>query len=69
MGHFFFVILHLVGVMLGFWILVFSLPAHFLYALNRGRKKSMQEQTNLLKEQVELLKKNQADATSEKGNQ
>ena len=59
MGHFFLLVLHLIAVVFGFWFLLITIPLHLIYASSRGGKKNMQEQTDLLKEQVEILKKNQ----------
>ena len=65
MGHLFFLILHLVAIVFGFWMLLFSIPFHIFYAYSRSNKKNSQEQTELLREQVELLKKNQGEGSSE----
>ena len=68
MGHFFFIVFHLIAVVFGFWLLVISIPLHLIYASSRGNKKVMRKQAELLEEQVELLKKNQKEKTSDEAN-
>lgn len=36
MGHIIFIFLHLVGVILGFWMLVITIPAHLIYAATKS---------------------------------
>lgn len=38
MGHFIFVALHLIGIMLGLWMLIITIPAHLIYSATRSNK-------------------------------
>lgn len=37
MGTFFFIVLHTIGVLLGFWLLVITIPLHLIYAAIRSK--------------------------------
>ena len=55
-GHLFFIICHLLALIFGIIFLVVTIPLHIIFAMARGRGKEQKKQTNLLKEQIELLK-------------
>ena len=50
--NFFFIILHIIGVFLGFWILIFSIPMHVFYNMSKGRTKELKKQTEILEKQA-----------------
>lgn len=56
MINFFFIIVHIIGIIFGLWILLFSIPLHIIISIMRKNKKKLEQQTDLLKEQNDLLK-------------
>lgn len=44
MGHFIFIVLHLIGIMTGLWMLVVTVPAHLIYAAVKGNKPKVSAQ-------------------------
>lgn len=56
MINFFFIVVHIIGIFLGLWILLFSIPLHIIISIMRKNKRKLEQQTDLLKEQNDLLK-------------
>ena len=54
--HIFFVIVHIILLFFLFFGLIISIPLHIIITMMRGQRKKMEEQTQILKEQNELLK-------------
>ena len=54
--HIFFIIVHICCLLFGFFGLIISIPLHIIIGMMGGQKKKMEEQTQLLKEQNEILK-------------
>ena len=48
----FFIILHVIGILFGFWLLIFSIPMHFFYSISKGNKKELEKQTKILEKQA-----------------
>ena len=56
MAHFFFVFFHIIAIILGFWMLLFSIPLHIFYVMNKSNAKKISKD---IKEQTEILKQQQ----------
>ena len=56
MGHLIFIFLHLIAVILGFWMLIFTIPTHLIYGIASSGKKELKAQVEELKEQTKILK-------------
>ena len=55
--HLFFIIVHLLCLLGGVWLLMFSVPLHIIVSIMRGNKKKMDRQNELLEEQNRLMKR------------
>ena len=56
MGHLIFILLHFIAVILGFWMLIITIPTHLIYGVASSGKKELKEQVEELKEQTKILK-------------
>ncbi len=56
MAHFFFILFHFIAVLLGFWMLLISIPLHIFYSTNKSNANKLSEN---IKEQTEVLKNQQ----------
>ena len=57
MVHLFFIIVHICCLLFMFWGLIISIPLHIIISMMRSQRVKTEEQTQLLKEQNELLRK------------
>lgn len=55
--HFFFIILHLIAILTSAWLLLVTIPLHIITAILVKNKAAMKQQTKLLKEQNEMLRR------------
>ena len=56
MAHLFFILFHFIAILLGFWMLLISIPLHIFYSSN---KRSANKLSENIKEQTEVLKNQQ----------
>ena len=56
MGHIGFLFIHLIAILLGFWLLIITIPLHIIYGGTSGGKKQLKKQVEELKEQTKILK-------------
>ena len=54
MGHIVFIFLHLIAIILGFWMLIITIPLHLIYAIASSGRKELKEQVEELKEQTKI---------------
>jgi hypothetical protein len=53
MANLFFILFHIIAVIFGLWMLLFSIPLHIFYLMNKSNAKSLSAD---IKEQTEVLK-------------
>jgi hypothetical protein len=56
LGHLFFILSHLLAIIFGFFFLFLTVPFHIFFTMARGRGKEIKKQSQMLKEQNELLR-------------
>ena len=56
MGHIGFIFIHFIAILLGFWLLIITIPLHIIYGGTSGGKKQLKKQVEELQEQTKILK-------------
>lgn len=70
MGHFFFIILHVLALFFGFGFLLVSIPVHIFYSKSKGARKNVSEENtienNIKQKLMRKAQEKEAKATAEK---